>query len=115
MSARILTRCGRVRCHKKKKKKKKKLRTMAVMSDGDWDAIKLVLEWLVLPKGAMVKTSTTKKPMLSQTHAIFRTLQSAVKSSTGQVSVIFLSQSIPPWRSSLAQRKLRKGLYLRFY
>ncbi|KAJ6542192.1 hypothetical protein DFH09DRAFT_1282646 [Mycena vulgaris] len=76
MSARISTRCGRVRCHKKKKN----LRTMTVMSDEDWDAIKLVLEWLVLPKGAMVKTSTTKKPMLSQTHAIFRTLQSAVKS-----------------------------------
>ncbi|KAJ6460722.1 hypothetical protein DFH09DRAFT_1229801 [Mycena vulgaris] len=109
MSARISTRCGRVRCHKKKKKN---LRTMTVMSDEDWDAIKLVLEWLVLPKGAMVKMSTTKKPMLSQTHAIFRTLQSAIKSSTGQVSVIFLSQSIPPWRSSLAQRKLRKGLYL---
>jgi hypothetical protein len=74
------------------------------MSDEDWDAIKLVSEWLGLFKGATAKMSTTKKPMLSQTHAIFRTLQSAVKS-----SICNLPVPIDPTRNA-AQRNLRNGL-----
>ncbi|KAJ6495916.1 hypothetical protein DFH09DRAFT_844106, partial [Mycena vulgaris] len=74
------------------------------MSDEDWDAIKLVSEWLGLFKGATAKMSTTKKPMLSQTHAIFRTLQSAVKSSICNLPVPNNSTQ------GAAQRKLRDGL-----
>ncbi|KAJ7307676.1 hypothetical protein DFH08DRAFT_1051543 [Mycena albidolilacea] len=58
----------------------KDLCTTAVMADEDWNAIQLVSGWLGLFKGATTKMSTIKKPMLSQTHAIFRTLQSAVQS-----------------------------------
>jgi hypothetical protein len=64
------------------------------MSDEDWDAIMLVSEWLGLFKGATAKMSTNKKPMLSETHTIFRTAPFNRLSS--QVSVIFLRRSIPP-------------------
>ncbi|KAJ7681402.1 hypothetical protein B0H17DRAFT_63486 [Mycena rosella] len=75
------------------------------MSDEDRDAIKLVWEWLGLFKGATAKMSTTKKPMLlSQTHAIFLTLQSAVKSSICNLPVPINSTH------GAAQRKLRDGL-----
>ncbi|KAF7349017.1 Transposase-like protein [Mycena venus] len=48
--------------------------------------------------------SATKKPMLSQTHAIFRTLQSAVKS-----NICNLPVPINPTQGA-AQKKLRDGL-----
>jgi hypothetical protein len=74
------------------------------MSDEDWDAIKLVSEWLGLFKGATAKMSTTKKPMLSETHTIFRTLQSALKSSICNLPAPLNSAH------GAAQRKLRNGL-----
>lgn len=82
----------------------KDLCTTAVLSDEDWDAIRLVSEWLGLFKGATAKMSATKKPMLSQTHAVFRTLQSALKS-----NICNLPVSSDPTRVA-AQKKLRDGL-----
>jgi hypothetical protein len=56
------------------------------MSGEDWDTIKLVSEWLFLFKGATAKISTTKKPILSQSHAIFR-----IKSSICNLPVLINS------------------------
>jgi hypothetical protein len=76
------------------------------MSDEDWNAIKLVSEWLGLFKRATAKMSTTKKPMLSQTRTIFRTLQSAVKSSICNLPAPINSTVT----HGAAQRKLQNGL-----
>ncbi|KAJ7325958.1 hypothetical protein DFH08DRAFT_1028048 [Mycena albidolilacea] len=56
------------------------------MSDEDWDSIKLVSEWPFLFKGATAKISTTKKPILSETHTIFR-----IKSSICNLPVLINS------------------------
>jgi hypothetical protein len=45
------------------------------LQDEDWDAIALVTQWLKLFRSAAAQMLTTKRPMLSSTHAIFRGLQ----------------------------------------
>ncbi|KAJ6523017.1 hypothetical protein B0H19DRAFT_973082, partial [Mycena capillaripes] len=49
------------------------------MDDDDWKAIELVAKWLNVFRQATVQMSTTKKPMLSATHAVFRGLQAEIK------------------------------------
>jgi hypothetical protein len=49
------------------------------LSDDDWESIKLVALWLKSFRSATVEMSTTKIPMLSTTHAIFRGLQDDIK------------------------------------
>jgi hypothetical protein len=45
----------------------------------DWDAITLVTQWLKTFRSATTQMSSTKRPMLSSTHAIFRGLQESVR------------------------------------
>jgi hypothetical protein len=48
------------------------------LQDEDWEAIKLVAHWLKSFRSATTQMSTTKRPMLSWTHAIFRGLQDSL-------------------------------------
>jgi hypothetical protein len=49
------------------------------LSSADWESIKLVASWLKSFRSATTEMSTTKFPMLSTTHAIFRGLQDDIK------------------------------------
>ncbi len=49
------------------------------LSDANWDSIKLVASWLKSFFSATMEMSTTKLPMLSTTHTIFRGLQDNIK------------------------------------
>ena len=49
------------------------------LSNADWESIKLVASWLKSFRFATTEMSTTKSPMLSTTHAIFRGLQDEIK------------------------------------
>jgi hypothetical protein len=49
--------------------------------DEDWEAIALVAQWLKAFRSATTQMSTTKRPMLSSTHAIFRGLQDSITES----------------------------------
>jgi len=51
------------------------------MHAGDWDAIALVAQWLKSFRSATTQMSTTKRPMLSSTHAIYRGLQESLRES----------------------------------
>ncbi|KAF8440933.1 hypothetical protein L210DRAFT_3400461 [Boletus edulis BED1] len=51
------------------------------LQDEDWKAIALVAHWLKLFQSATTQMSTTKHPMLSWTHAIFRGLQDSLADS----------------------------------
>jgi hypothetical protein len=48
------------------------------LQDEDWEAIALVAQWLKSFWSAITQMSTTKHPMLSSTHAIFRGLQDSL-------------------------------------
>jgi len=48
------------------------------LQDEDWEAIGLVAQWLKSFWSATTQMSTTKCPMLSSTHAIFRGLQDSL-------------------------------------
>ncbi|CAK5270384.1 unnamed protein product [Mycena citricolor] len=50
------------------------------LTDDDWAAIKLVCEWLELFREATTEMSTTKSPMISTVHSVFRGLQFDIKS-----------------------------------
>ncbi|KAF8815008.1 hypothetical protein BYT27DRAFT_7007730, partial [Phlegmacium glaucopus] len=56
----------------------KDLRALLIHED-EWDAVKQVCNWLLHFCEATRQMSTTSKPMLSTTHAIFRGLQDAIK------------------------------------
>lgn len=45
------------------------------MMPEDWEAISLVMSWLKFFRSAIMQMSTTKQPMLSLTHTIYRGLQ----------------------------------------
>lgn len=49
------------------------------LTDADWAGLTLVTEWLKSFRSATTQMSTTKRPMLSTTHAIFRGLQDHIK------------------------------------
>jgi len=49
------------------------------LSNANWESIKLVASWLKSFRFATTEMSTTKSPMLSTTHAIFRGLQDEIK------------------------------------
>jgi hypothetical protein len=51
------------------------------LQDEDWEAIALVAHWLKSFRSATTQMSTTKRPMLSWTHAIFRGLQDCLQDS----------------------------------
>ncbi|KAJ7061222.1 ribonuclease H-like domain-containing protein [Mycena amicta] len=51
----------------------------ALLSDDDWNALQLVREWLSSFRQATTEMSTTSKPMLSQTHLVFRMLQTRIR------------------------------------
>lgn len=51
------------------------------LQDEDWDAVALVSQWLKLFRSATTQMLTTKRPMLSSTHAIFRGLQDSLTDS----------------------------------
>src|SRR5882762_1002608 len=51
------------------------------LSNEDWTAIILVTKWLKSFRSATTQMSTTKSPMLSTTHAIFRGLQDDLRQS----------------------------------
>jgi hypothetical protein len=51
------------------------------LQDEDWEAIALVAQWLKSFRSATTQMSTTKRPMLSWTHAIFRGLQDSISDS----------------------------------
>ena len=48
------------------------------LSDNEWMSVKLVANWLEQFHKATVEMSTTKRSMLSHTHAIFRGLQATL-------------------------------------
>ena len=50
-----------------------------LISEDEWEAIKLVFNWLLNFREATRQMSTTSKPMISTTHAIFCGLQDAIK------------------------------------
>jgi hypothetical protein len=58
-----------------------------IMDDDDWKAIELVASWLKIFRHATVQMSTTKKPMLSTTHAVFRGLQAELKNTIANLPV----------------------------
>ena len=60
--------------------KNKDLRKFEMHAD-DWDAITLVTQWLKSFRSATTQMSTTKHPMLSSTHAIYRGLQESLRES----------------------------------
>jgi hypothetical protein len=49
------------------------------LSDEDWESLNLVALWLESFRIATLEMSTTKSPMISTTHAIFRGLQDDIK------------------------------------
>lgn len=49
------------------------------LDPAEWEAITLVSNWLKTFRSATTEMSTTKKPMLSTVHAIFRGLQEHIK------------------------------------
>ena len=49
------------------------------LSNTDWESLKLVTSWLKSFQSATTEMSTTRVPMLSTTHAIFRGLQDDIK------------------------------------
>ncbi|KAF7372351.1 Transposase-like protein [Mycena venus] len=49
------------------------------LNAAEWDALQLVTQWLKMFRSATTQMSTTKQPMLSSTHAIFRGLQQRLK------------------------------------
>lgn len=51
------------------------------LQDEDWEAIALVARWLKAFRSATTQMSTTKRPMLSWTHAVFRGLQDSLADS----------------------------------
>ena len=51
------------------------------LSAADWASIVLVTKWLKSFRSATTQMSTTKSPMLSTTHAIFRGLQEDLRQS----------------------------------
>ena len=51
------------------------------LQDEDWEAIALVAQWLKSFRSATTQMSTTKRPMLSSTHAIFCGLQDSLADS----------------------------------
>ncbi|KAJ7166144.1 hypothetical protein C8R46DRAFT_843985, partial [Mycena filopes] len=51
------------------------------LGDADWDAIILVAGWLKSFRSATSLMSTTKQPVLSHTHTIFRGLQEDLRMS----------------------------------
>jgi hypothetical protein len=51
------------------------------LQDEDWEAIALVTQWLKSFRSATTQMLTTKHPMLSSTHAIFRGLQDSLTKS----------------------------------
>ena len=50
-----------------------------LLSDEEWDSIGYVASWLKTFRSATTQMSTTKKPMLSTTHAVFRGLQDEIR------------------------------------
>jgi hypothetical protein len=51
------------------------------LQDEDWEAIACVAQWLKSFRSATTQMSTTKRPMLSWTHAIFHGLQDSLADS----------------------------------
>lgn len=51
------------------------------MTPEDWEAVALVTSWLKSFRSATTQMSTTKRPMLSATHAIYRGLQDSLRTS----------------------------------
>jgi hypothetical protein len=49
------------------------------LSDEDWEAISIVTDWLHAFREATTQMSSTGKPMLSTTHAVFRGLQEELR------------------------------------
>jgi hypothetical protein len=49
------------------------------LTPSEWTALKQVSDWLKSYRYATTKMSTTKQPMLSTTHAVFRWLQDELK------------------------------------
>ncbi|KAJ6472272.1 hypothetical protein DFH09DRAFT_893329, partial [Mycena vulgaris] len=79
------------------------------LTAADWDAIILVTGWLKSFRTATTLMSTTKRPMLSYTHAIFRGLQEDLRTSLTQL--LFSTPSV--LRNGLleAHRKLSDYYY----
>jgi hypothetical protein len=50
-----------------------------MLEDSEWEALVMVSSWLKIFREATVLMSTTKRPMLSSTHAIFRGLQARLQ------------------------------------
>jgi hypothetical protein len=51
------------------------------MTPEDWEVVLLVTSWLKSFRSATTQMSTTKRPMLSATHAIYRGLQDSLHTS----------------------------------
>jgi len=49
------------------------------LDEEEWDAIAQVVDWLMAFQSATMQMSTSKTPMLSMTHAIFRGLQEHIR------------------------------------
>jgi predicted DNA-binding protein (UPF0251 family) len=67
------------------------------LSQEDWEAIKLVAQWLKAFRSATTQMSITKRSMLSSTHTIFRGLQESLRTSL---------RNIPPTAPSRLKRTL---------
>ncbi|KAJ7577347.1 hypothetical protein C8J56DRAFT_798608, partial [Mycena floridula] len=50
-----------------------------LLDDEDWESLVMVTRWLKAFRTATTEMSSTKTPMLSTTHAVFRGLQSHLK------------------------------------
>ncbi|KAJ7760676.1 hypothetical protein DFH07DRAFT_740601 [Mycena maculata] len=53
--------------------------TQYALTPTEWAALKQVCDWLEAYREATTQMSTTKQPMLSTTHAVFRWLQDHLK------------------------------------
>ncbi|KAI0063037.1 hypothetical protein BV25DRAFT_1803098, partial [Artomyces pyxidatus] len=55
------------------------------MTSGDWEAVKLVMQWLYMFRQATTQMSSTSCPTLSSVHAVFRGLQDEVKQALSSI------------------------------
>jgi uncharacterized protein HemX len=77
------------------------------LTTADWDALKLVTDWLMVFRAATTQMSATKQPMLSSTHAIFLGLQKELKRAIAALS----STADPVLRQGLVDAHLKLSDY----
>ncbi|KZV78299.1 hypothetical protein EXIGLDRAFT_691657 [Exidia glandulosa HHB12029] len=61
------------------------LHEFPLTEEDNWAALKIIEDWLFAFRVATAQMSTTKRPMLSSVHAVFRGLQNSLRSSLAKL------------------------------